>query len=83
MFNQTSASTVTTLEGLENWDVSSAVYMSRMFFENVSLTDASAINNWNIKSSIDFTEMFHYTPVHPEFTQVSGTWDENGTFIPS
>ena len=83
MFNATPSSSITTLSGLENWDVSSAVYMSNMFFENVSLTDASAINNWNIKSSIDFTGMFGHDSVHPEFTKVTGTWDENGTFTPN
>ena len=83
MFNQTSASTVTTLTGLENWDVSSATNMNSMFFDNVSLTDASAINNWDINSNIDFTIMFGSTPVHPEFTKVSGTWDSGGTFTPN
>ncbi len=84
MFNQTGASTVTTLDGLENWNVSSATNMTAMFQDNVSLTDASAINNWNIKSSITFTDMFHTTPVHPEFTKFpNGTWDSNGTFTPN
>ena len=83
MFNATSASTVTTLTGLENWDVSSATNMEGMFADNFSLTDASAINNWNINSSINFTNMFVHTPVHPEFTQVQGTWDSGGTFTPN
>ena len=83
IFNQTSASTVTTLTGLENWDVSSATYMNWMFADNYSLTDASAINNWNVNSSIDFTQMFYHDTVHPEFTKVSGTWDSEGTFTPN
>lgn len=83
MFNGTSNSTITTLEGLDNWDVSSATNMSSMFQDNFSLTDASAINNWNINANIDFTDMFHSTPVHPEFTQVQGTWDSDGTFTPT
>ena len=56
--------------------------MDSMFQDNVSLEDASAINNWAINANIDFTEMFYNTPVHPTFTQVSGTWS-NGTFTPS
>ncbi len=83
MFNQTDASTVITLAGLENWDVSSATDMSAMFLQNVSLTDASAINNWNINASINFGGMFGGAPSHPEFTNVFGTWDSEGTFIPN
>lgn len=83
MFNQTSRSNVTTLSGLENWNVSSATTMNSMFYDNYSLTDASAINGWNINSSIDFTKMFKSSPVHPEFTKVTGTWSSDGTFTPS
>ena len=83
MFNATPSSTVANLNGLENWDVRSATNMNAMFFGNGSLTDASAINNWNINTSIDFSYMFRATPVHPEFTQVSGTWDSEGTFTPN
>ena len=83
MFNSTSASPITTLSGLENWDVRNTITMSGMFQDNVSLVDASAINNWNINSSIDFTKMFYHDSVHPVFTKVSGTWDENGTFTPN
>ena len=83
MFNGTPSSSITALDGLENWNVSSAIDMKNMFIDNVSLTDASAINNWDINSNIDFTQMFASTPVHPEFTKVSGTWDSNGTFTPN
>ena len=83
MFNATSSSTVTTLEGLENWNVSSATNMNSMFQDNASLTDASAINDWNINPSAKFTKMFANTPVHPEFTKVAGTWDAYGDFVPN
>ena len=93
MFNQTKKSTTTTLAGLENWDVSSATNMSSMFADSVSLTDASAINGWNIRNvvlgtgaeSVDegFNHMFVGAPVHPTFTLRLGTWNSNGTFIPS
>ena len=83
MFNATSSTSITTLSGLENWDVSSATNMEGMFWDNVSLTDASAINNWNINANINFTYMFINAPVHPEFTKVSGTWDSEGTFTPN
>ena len=58
--------------------------MQNMFYHNKELNDASAINNWNITSVSDFTNMFGgYTTVHPNFTKVAGTWDNNGTFIPN
>ena len=84
MFSATDASNVTSLIGLENWNVSSATNMESMFSNNISLTDASAINDWNINSNINFTSMFGNTPVHPEFIKFpNGTWDENGTFTPN
>ena len=82
-FNQTKFGVITNLEDLRYWDVSSATNMSSMFQDNESLVDASAINDWNINSSIDFTNMFIHTPVHPEFTRVTGTWDSDGTFTPT
>ncbi len=83
LFNATSSSTITTLSGLENWNVLSATDMSYMFSDNFALTDASAINNWNINSGINFEGMFYHDTVHPEFTKVTGTWDSEGTFTPT
>ena len=83
MFNQTSYSTTTSLAGLENWDVSSAKNMEMMFEQNVNLTDASAINDWNITGVTSFLKMFRDTPIKPEFSKVSGSWDSNGTFVPN
>ena len=78
---------LTTLSGLENWDVSNVTTWSDALggaFEGLTnLSDASAINNWNISPSGNYTYMFKNTPVHPTFTRVSGTWDSNGTFTPS
>ena len=92
-FNQTNKSTTTTLAGLENWNVSSATNMSNMFADSVSLTDASAINGWDVRNVVigtgaesateGFNQMFGNTPVHPTFTLRAGTWNSNGTFIPS
>ncbi|MBR3353568.1 BspA family leucine-rich repeat surface protein [Candidatus Saccharibacteria bacterium] len=92
-FDQTNKSTVTTLAGLEKWNVSSATNMSRMFADSVSLTDASAINGWDIRGVVlgtgaestneGFNRMFNKSPVHPTFTLLPGTWNSNGTFIPS
>ncbi len=74
---------VTSLNGLENWDVSSATNMQHMFAELSSLTDASAINNWNIGNVTNFNGMFgNSNGVHPTFSKRIGTWD-NGTFTPS
>ncbi len=92
-FNQTSSTTIKTLDGLENWDVSSAENMSGMFSGTPSLTDASAINGWDIRGVVlgtgdesiteGFNEMFSGTPTRPTFTLRPGTWNSNGTFIPS
>ena len=81
-FNQTAYSTVTSLHGLEGWDVHNATDMNSMFADNASLSDASAINDWNISSVTDFGQMFAGTPVHPEFTKRTGTWESDGTFTP-
>ena len=95
MFSQTYESTVTsTLAGLEGWNVSSATNMACMFYNFAGLTDASAINGWDIRNVIPdtsgnestntgFNKMFFNSPVHPTFTLRPGTWNSNGTFIPS
>ena len=83
MFHQTTGSIVTSLAGLENWNVSSAVDMGMMFEDLLSLTDASAINSWNIVNVTSFEKMFkNSNGVHPEFTRISGTWND-GTFTPN
>jgi len=71
------------LEGLENWDTSNVNIFIQMFCDIQNLTDASAINDWNIPRTASFSQMFRFTPVHPEFTKVTGTWNSTGTFIPS
>ena len=73
---------VTNLSALANWNVSNVTSMTYMFF-NCPITDASGINDWNISKATDFTSMFSGCNTHPEFTKVSGTWDEYGTFTPS
>ncbi len=54
-----------------------------MFSNTTELQDASAINNWNIKANANFNKMFNSSPTNPEFTKVSSTWNNNGTFVPN
>ncbi len=76
-------SSITDITPLANWNVSNVTEMRQMFFGLSNLIDASAINGWDINVSSDFTQMFKSTPVHPEFTKVTGTWSSDGTFTPS
>ena len=71
------------LNAISNWNVNNVENMSSMFSNCKNLTDASGINNWNIKSDCDFTNMFSNCSTHPNFTKITGTWDENGTFTPN
>ena len=82
-FVQHNPSIVTSLEGLEDWDVSKGIYFNGMFADSTSLVDASAIDNWNISPSSYYFHMFYNSSVHPNFTRVSGTWDAEGTFTPT
>ena len=75
--------TLKNLDGISNWDVNNVDNMSHMFNGCQHLTDASGINNWNIKSDCNFTNMFLNCSTHPNFTKITGTWDENGTFTPN
>lgn len=71
------------LDALSNWDVGNVTDMSQMFYCCRKLTDTSAIENWNITKVSNFNEMFFDVPVKPNFTKVSGIWNESGTFIPN
>lgn len=71
------------LNSISNWNINTVDNMSFMFNMCQNLTDASGINNWNIKSECNFTNMFSNCSTHPNFTKITGTWDENGTFIPN
>lgn len=75
--------TLKNLDGISNWDVNNVENMSFMFTNCKNLTDASGINDWNIKSDCNFTNMFSNCSTHPNFTKITGTWDENGTFTPN
>lgn len=70
------------LNAISNWNVSNLASVTQMFESN-PITDASGINNWNITKVTDFVGMFYLCPTHPEFTKVTGTWDESGTFTPT
>ncbi len=70
------------INSLSNWNVSNLASVSQMFQGN-PITDASGINNWDITKVTDFAGMFYLCPTHPEFTKVTGTWDESGTFTPT
>lgn len=78
-------SSITSLSGLENWNTSSATTMFAMFYGLSNLTDASAITDWNVTSSINFTKMFQNCnkATLPIFTKLPGTWDGNGTYVPT
>lgn len=76
-------SSLTDLNALINWDTSAVNNMKAMFNGISQLTDTSALNDWDILNTSNFTNMFLNCPSHPEFTKRPGTWDGNGTFIPS
>ena len=80
MFSETTA---TNLNAISNWDVGNVNNMQNMFSGAKNLTDASGINDWNIKRDCNFTSLFSYCSIHPNFTKITGTWDENGTFTPN
>ena len=70
------------LNAISNWNVSNLASVSQMFQGN-PITDASGINNWNITKVTNFDRMFYLCSTRPEFTKVTGTWDESGTFTPT
>ena len=76
-------SSLTDLNALINGDTSAVNNMKAMFNGISQLTDTSALNDWDILNTSNFTNMFLNCPFHPEFTKRPGTWDGNGTFIPS
>ena len=71
------------LSALSNWNVGRVTNMSGMFSYCDKLIDASGINDWNIINVRNFTFMFVRASAHPEFTKVTGTWDDSGTFTPT
>ena len=83
MQNMFGSSHVENLNGISNWNVNNVDSMNSMFYNCQNLTDASGINDWNIKSDCNFSNMFFNCSTHPNFTKVTGTWDENGTFLPN
>lgn len=70
------------LNAISNWNVSNVTTVNNMFAIN-PITDASGINNWNITKVTNFNSMFSGCSTHPEFTKVTGTWDNSGTFTPT
>ena len=79
------ASSLTSLDGLKDWDTSKVTDMSSMFSGDRSLSDTSAINDWDIRNVANgkFGRMFWDTPTYPNFTKVQGTWNDDGTFTPN
>ena len=71
------------LNPISNWNVSNVTNMYYMFCGCSELTDASGINNWDITKVTNFNSMFYKCSTHPEFTKVTGTWDDGGTFTPT
>ena len=87
------AYSLTDISALASWNTSNVTNMSNMFCAAYSLTNTSALDDWDVNkvtatagtssSSNKFYRMFYNTPSHPNFTMRAGTWDSNGTFIPS
>ena len=74
--------TLEDISAIKNWDVSQVVDFDNMFARD-NIQDASPINNWDIQPTANFKWMFSNVPTHPEFSKVPGTWNSEGTFIPS
>ncbi len=74
---------LTDLYYLKDWDVLKIISFNYMFSNTTGLQNANAINNWNIKVNVNFNKMFNSSPTNPEFTKVSSTWNNNGTFVPN
>jgi surface protein len=92
MFN--GASSLIDLNAISDWDTGSVTNMSDMFRYASSLTDVSALSNWDIRAVIategsasndtnNFYQMFNNVSSHPIFTKRLGTWNSDGTFVPS
>ena len=72
---------LTNLDSLSNWNTLSVVDMSSMFSNCSKITDNNSIVNWDISNVTNFKYMFSESPSpYPKFTNVSGTWDSDGTF---
>lgn len=83
---------LTSLEGLENWNVSSATNFQQMFNWNTSLADATQINGWAVDRTDNLSNMFNNnkgaltqggTDNRPYFDALPGSWNNNGSYIPS
>ena len=72
---------LTNSDSLSNWNTLSVVDMSSMFSNCSKITDNNSIVNWDISNVTNFKYMFSESPSpYPKFTNVSGTWDSDGTF---
>ena len=80
---------ITTLYGLRNWNVSSATNMEQMFnYNSITAEGAQYISNWNVNNVTSFKNMFNHSSVltsstMPIFTTRTGTWDNEGTYSPN
>lgn len=75
-----SCSSLIDIGAIRNWNVQNVTTVNSLFYGDTSLTDASVLNNWNLTNVTDYTNMFYNCSTHPQFSTVSGTWN-NGTFI--
>ena len=71
------------LTGLEDWDVSNVEIFNSTFWGDGNLVDLSAITDWNVSRTANYNKMFFGVSTHPSFSKLEGSWDQNGTFIPS
>ena len=76
------SASLTSLKGLENWDVSNVTDYTYMFGDISNLSETNNINDWNIQKNATYERMFIGAQTHPEFVKVSGIW-RNGTFTPT
>ena len=80
---------ITTLYGLRNWNVSSATNMEQMFnYNSITAEGAQYISNWNVNNVTSFKNMFNHSSVltsstMPIFTTRTGTWNNEGTYSPN
>ncbi len=88
------ASSLKNLDAISGWNVAKVTNFGfpsgasgsnkiGMFSGCTALEDASGINGWSINRNANFNNMFYDTPVYPDFTKVTGTWNNEGTFVPN
>ena len=76
VLGSSSGGRLTSLDGLENWDVSNVKFFDSMFGVQFWLDDISALSQWDVSSGINFSNMF-LGMACLNLTAISG-WDMSG-----